>query len=403
MTVLITDKLPNEAVDQLKELGLKVRVEPGITSGELAKGLDDVQVLIVRSTVVNRMCIQNSPDLSLIVRAGAGVNNIDMEAASEMGIYVANCPGKNAIAVAELTMGLILAVDRYLAENISDFRAGQWNKGAYSKADGLFGKTLGVIGSGQIGREVVKRARAFGMNIAAWSRSLTNEQAERMKITAKRSVKEVAEACDILTIHLAQTTETKGIISKEVLSSLKDGSVVINTSRAGVIDEDALVGELKSGRLKAGLDVFSDEPEFKEGAFESRLQSLKNAYVTHHIGASTSQAQLAVAEDAVDIVRGYIKEGVVRNWLNRCEHTEAPWQLVVRHFDKPGVIANVMNDLKEADINAQELENVIFDGKKTACCTIQLDANPGDSVLKSIRSREDEVISAVLIPSKRNQ
>jgi D-3-phosphoglycerate dehydrogenase / 2-oxoglutarate reductase len=398
MTVFIADKLPQEATEQLTKLGLTVNEEAKATTTLLDKGLGDSQVLIVRSTVVSRTCIENSPNLSLIVRAGAGVNNIDMEAASDFGIYVANCPGKNAIAVAELAMGLILAADRFIPENVAGFRNGQWNKAAYSKADGLFGKTLGIIGTGQIGQEVIKRAQSFGMDVVAWSRSLDDEMADELEVSRAPGVKEVASACDILSVHLALTPQTRGIISKEVLAALKDGALVVNTARAEVIDEEALYSELSSGRLKAALDVFEDEPEFKEGEFSNRLQELGNVYVTHHIGASTSQAQLAVADDAVDIVRGYVKEGKVRNWLNRCEHTEAPWQLVVRHYDKPGVIANVMNELKEADINAQELENVIFEGKKTACCTIQLDAEPSAGVLKNIRTRQDEVISATLIP-----
>jgi len=207
----------------------------------------------------------------------------------------------------------------------------------------------------------------------------------------------VASECDILTIHLAMTPDTDKIISKRVLSNLKEGAYFINTARAGVVDENALFEELSTGRIKAGLDVFSEEPEYKYGSFASRFQGLNNVYITHHIGASTNQAQLAVAADAVDIVRGYVETGKVRNWLNRCEHTDAPWQLVVRHFDKPGVIANVMNDLKEADINAQELENVIFEGKKTACCTIQLDAEPSDKMMQIIKTRQNEVISATLI------
>lgn len=400
MTVFIADKLPDEANEQLEELGLHVIEDPKATQERLNKGLKDVQVLIVRSTIVSRECIQNSSDLSLIVRAGAGVNNIDMEAASERGIYVANCPGKNAIAVAELTMGLILSLDRSIPDNVSDFKSGQWNKSAYSKADGLFGKTIGIIGTGQIGREVIKRAKVFGMPVVAWSRSLTPAEADEMGIMYADSISTVADTCDILSVHLALTPDTRGAVSKEVLAMLKDGSVLINTSRAEIIDEDALFEELKNGRLKAGLDVFDDEPEIKEGEFKSRLQSLDSVYVTHHIGASTSQAQLAVANDAVDIVRGYVKMGKVRNWLNRSEHTDAPWQLVVRHYDKPGVIANVMNELKEADINAQELENVIFEGKKTACCTIQLDAEPSKMILKNIRTRQDEVISAILVPRK---
>lgn len=397
MTVYIADKLPTEAIDQLKLLGVTVDSNPAVTSSDLDDGLENAQVLIVRSTVVSIKCIKNSPQLSLIIRAGAGVNNIDMEAASNMGIYVANCPGQNSIAVAELTMGLILALDRYLPDNVSDFRDGNWNKAIYSKAEGLFGKTLGVIGTGQIGKEVIKRAKAFGMPVVAWSRSLNPASANEMGIAYAESVEKVASECDILTVHLAMTPDTEKIISKKVLSNLKEGAYFINTARAGVVDENALYDELSSGRIKAGLDVFSEEPEYKYGSFSSRFQGLSNVYITHHIGASTNQAQLAVAADAVDIVRGYVETGKVRNWLNRCEHTDAPWQLVVRHYDKPGVIANVMNDLKEADINAQELENVIFEGKKTACCTIQLDAEPTDKMIQNIRTRQNEVISATLI------
>lgn len=397
MKVFVADKLPSQAIDELNNLGFNVEFEPASTKENLDQGIEGNQVLIVRSTVVSSECIKNSDKLSLIVRAGAGVNNIDIKAASNFGIYVANCPGKNSIAVAELTMGLILSLDRYLADNVIDFRKGYWNKSDYSKADGIFGKTLGIIGTGQIGTEVIKRAKGFGLKVVAWSRSLTPEAAKEMGVIYADSVKEVASACDILSVHLAMNEKTKGIISKEVLDALKDGAFFINTSRAGVVNEDALYKELTSGRIRAGLDVFGDEPEFKQGEFESRFQDVGNAYISHHIGASTNQAQLAVASDAVDIVRGYKTTGKVRNWLNRCEHTDAPWQLVVRHYDKPGVIANVMNELKEADINAQELENVIFDGNVTACCTIQLDAEPSNTIMKSIRTRQDEVISATLI------
>lgn len=397
MTVFIADKLPDEAISELEKLGQSVINNPTASASDLDDGLEDANVLIVRSTVVSKSCIEKSPNLSLIVRAGAGVNNINIKAASNLGIYVANCPGKNAIAVAELTMGLIINLDRYLADNVSDFRKGKWNKSTYSKADGLYGKTLGVIGVGQIGSEVIKRAQAFGMPVIAWSRSLTPEKAEELEIIYAESIEEVASKCDILSVHLAINADTKGIISKDILSKLKDGATFINTSRAGIVDEDALYEELKSGRIRAGLDVISDEPELKKGEFSSRFQELDNVYVSHHIGASTNQAQLAVASDAVDIVRGYVQEGHVRNWLNRCEHTDAPWQLVVRHYDKPGVIANVMNELKEADINAQELTNVIFEGKQTACCTIQLDAEPSEEIMQSIRTRQDEVISATLV------
>jgi D-3-phosphoglycerate dehydrogenase / 2-oxoglutarate reductase len=400
MVVYLADKLPEKALQELNGLGCTVRNEPGATTADLDKGIGDAMVLIVRSTVVTGQCIKNSPNLTLIIRAGAGVNNIDQEAASKHGIFVANCPGQNSIAVAELTMGLILSLDRFIPDNVSDFRKGVWNKAGYGKAEGLFGKTLGVIGIGQIGQHVIRRAQAFGMPVVAWSRSLTPEKAELLDVEQAASVEEVASKCDILSVHLALKPETRGIISADVLSKLKDGAFFINTARAEVVDEEALYKELRSGRIKAGLDVFNEEPEQKKGEVRSRFQELENVYITHHIGASTQQAQIAVAMDAVGIVRGYIQEGNVRNWLNRCRQNDVPWQLVVRHYDKPGVLANVLAELKTAGINAQEMENVIFDGKLTACCTIQLDVRPDDTVIDAINKLHDEVITAVLVATK---
>ncbi len=400
MVVYLADKLPEMALEELNKIGCTVRNEPAATAADLDKGIGDAMVLVVRSTVVTEQCIKNSPNLTLIIRAGAGVNNIDQEAASKHGIFVANCPGQNSIAVAELAMGLIMSLDRFIPDNVSDFREGVWNKAGYGMADGLFGKTLGVIGIGQIGQHVIKRAQAFGMPVVAWSRSLTPEKAELLDVEQAASVEEVASKCDVLSVHLALKPETRGIISADVLAKLKDGAFFINTARAEVVDEEALYKELKSGRIKAGLDVFNEEPEHKKGEVQSRFQELENVYITHHIGASTQQAQIAVAMDAVDIVRGYIQEGYVRNWLNRCRQNDVPWQLIVRHYDKPGVLANVLAELKAAGINAQEMENVIFDGKVTACCTIQLDVRPDDSVIDAINKLHDEVITAVLVATK---
>lgn len=312
MVVYLADKLPDHAKKQLEELGCEVVNNPGATADELNKGVE-AMVLIVRSTKVQAPCIQSSPNLKLIIRAGAGVNNIDLETAAKTGVFVANCPGQNSIAVAELTMGLILSLDRQIPDNIIDFRNGKWNKALFSKAEGVFGKTLGIIGTGNIGQAVIERAHAFGMPVVAWSRSLTPERAEELGVTYAENVEKVAAQCDVLSVHLAMSPQTKNIISAEVLAALPDGSMFINTSRAGVVDEEALFTEVKSGRLRAGIDVFNDEPEFKTGDFSNRFQELPGAYVTHHIGASTQQAQNAVALDAIDIVRGYKQNGTVRN------------------------------------------------------------------------------------------
>ncbi len=397
MKVLIADKLQEKYIEKIKGSVKEVIFQPKLTEEELPNSIQDIDILVVRSTIVNEKTINNSNKLSLIIRAGAGVNNINLKAANDKGIFVANCPGKNSIAVAELAMGLICAIDRKIPDNVIDFRNSKWNKALYSKANGLFGKVIGIVGVGQIGTELIYRAKAFGLNVIAWSRSLTDEKAEALEIERMNSLEELFSKADIVSVHLAQNSETKGIISKELISKMKKGSYVINTSRAGVVDEEALLTAAKEGKIFAGIDVFSEEPEGKEGIFKSKLIDVPNIYVTHHIGASTEQAQDAVAEETFNIISDFVKFRTVKNWVNRCKQTAAKYQLVVRHFDKPGVLARVMKLLSEERINAQEMENVIFDGEKTACCTIKLDSVPSDKILKELPAKEDEIIKVSLV------
>ncbi len=397
MRVLIADKFPDQYTEKIRSLVREVIYEPKLKEGDLPDNVKDVDILIVRSTIVSAECINKSNKLSLIIRAGAGVNNIDIKAANEKGIFVSNCPGKNSIAVAELAMGLICAIDRRIPDNVVDFRNGKWNKALYSKADGLFGKTLGIVGVGQIGIELIYRALAFGLKVIGWSRSLAIEKAESLGIEKVDTLQELFAKSDIVSIHLAQNADTKKIISKDLINKLKKGAYLINTARAGVVDEEALISTAKEGRIFVGMDVFNAEPEGKEGDFKNEISNIKNIYVTHHIGASTEQAQNAVAEETYNIIKGYIELGEINNWVNRCQKTAAKYQLVVRHFDKPGVLARVLRLLSEERINAQEMENVIFDGEKTACCTIKLDSKPSDKILKEMPQKEDEIIDISMV------
>ncbi|MER3523871.1 MAG: hydroxyacid dehydrogenase [Ignavibacteria bacterium] len=396
MKALIADAFPERYIAAIKELGVAVDYKPKLKAEELAAHIGDANILVVRSTEVRADCIQSARVLSLIIRAGAGVNTIDIPAANERGIYVTNCPGKNSIAVAELVMGLILALDRRIADNVIDLRAGKWNKGEYSKADGMYGKTLGLIGVGQIGKEMIPRAKAFGLHVIGWSRSLTREKAAALGIDFAGTVQDLVLQCDIISVHVALKPETKGLISRSVIDLMKPGTIFINTSRAEVVDEEALADAAEAGRIRVGSDVFVGEPEEKAGLFRSRLAMLPNVYGTHHIGASTEQAQNAVADETVAIIREYIQQGTVRNWVNRARETAATWQLVVRHHDKPGVLANVLGDLKASSINVEEMENVIFDGGKTACATIRLATKPSDELIQQMLSRKDEVIQVTL-------
>src|SRR5919201_1330716 len=202
MKVLIADKFEKVGVDGLKELGCVVVSRPDVTAEQLAEAIREIDpnILIVRGKKVNAAALEAGTSLELVIRAGAGVDTIDVPSASRLGIFVANCPGKNSVAVAELVMGLLLSCDRRIPDQVADLRAGSWNKGEYSKAHGLHGRTLGIVGVGQIGREIAARARAFGMRVVGWSRSLTHEEADRLGITYAHTPLEAARLCDVVSI-----------------------------------------------------------------------------------------------------------------------------------------------------------------------------------------------------------
>ena len=393
MTVLIADKFPDKYIQQLTDSGLEVIYEPKTGENELAEKAKFVDILIVRSTIVNETTILSSQNLNLIVRAGAGVNNIDISAANKKGVYVANCPGKNSIAVAELAIGLIIALDRKIPHNVMDFKKGQWNKAEYSKADGLMGKTLAIVGFGNIGKEVAKRAQAFGMNIYVKDIS----RVEGYGIKDFSEFDKTLPIADVVSIHLPSTPETKGLFNDKLFGYMKEGAILINTSRPSVIDEDALIKAVKEKNIRVGLDVFNDEPEAKSGKISSRLQELDNVYVTHHIGASTMQAQNAVAEETVNIIMDYIKSGVIAHWVNKAKMKENYYQLVVKHYDKPGVLASILNELRTGNINVEEVENIIFDGAFVACCTMKLTSPATEEMLKNIRNNPDVLTSSHVI------
>jgi D-3-phosphoglycerate dehydrogenase len=203
---------------------------------------------------------------------------------------------------------------------------------------------------------------------------------------------------DIVSLHVALTADTRGLFGRDLVAKMRPGAILLNASRAEVVDEAAIVEAVDAGRLRYGTDVFAGEPEDKSGPFTSRLAALPGVVGTHHIGASTEQAQDAVADEVVHIVDRYKRFGEVPNWVNRQRTTAATWQLVVRHFDRPGVLANVLAELKGARINVQEVENVVFEGALTACCTLRLSARPSASVMEAIAGRTEEVISVLLSP-----
>src|SRR5215471_9942332 len=398
MKVLVADKFEKSGLEGLKKAGCDVLYEPDAKDDALTESIrkSGAEVLVVRSTKVTKPMLE-AGHLSLIVRAGAGVNTIDVEAASERGIYVANCPGKNSVAVAELAFGLLLALDRRLVDNAEDLERGVWNKKEYSKARGLFGRTLGLIGVGGIGKEMVPRARAFGMPVVAWSRSLTPEKAQSLGVELKESPLAVAAAADIVSVHVALKPETKNLIDERFFAAMKPGSFLVNTSRAEVVDEEALEKAVREKNLRVGLDVFAAEPAGGSGEFPPDLFRIPGVIGTHHIGASTDQAQEAIAAETIRIVREYKETGRVPNVVNLARRTPATHMLVVRHRDRPGVLAHVFDHLRRANLNVQETENIVFEGAEAAVARINLDGAPGAALCDTIKSGNHDVLDLQLV------
>jgi D-3-phosphoglycerate dehydrogenase len=398
MRILIADKFPDGGRNELLQAGFEVVYDPDLKDDALAVAIKSsgADILVVRGTKVTGEMLEGGR-LSLVVRAGAGYNTIDVKAASSRGIYVSNCPGKNSIAVAELAFGLLLSLDRRIPDNVSDLRQGRWNKKEYSKAPGIFGRTLGLIGVGRIGQEMIARARAFGMPVIAWSRSLTLERAEKLGIEMKQSPLEVASASDVVSVHVALNNDTKNLIDEKFLTAMKPGAYFINTSRAEVVDQPALVRAITERGLRAGLDVFAGEPTGGVGTVEDDIFKLDGVIGTHHIGASTDQAQQAIAEETVRIIHEYKETGRAPNVVNLAKKTPATHLLVVRHFDRVGVLASVFDQLKEAGINVEETENIVFDGAIAAVARIHLDAAPSEAVLDAIKSNSKDIIELSLL------
>jgi D-3-phosphoglycerate dehydrogenase len=397
MKTLIADKFSEAQIDRLKQLGCEVTYKPTVKAGELPQLISPYKILVMRSKEVTADTLKASDQLALVLRAGAGVNTIDVKTASARGVFVSNCPGKNSIAVAELVFALLLAIDRRIADNVAALRAHKWNKKEFSKADGVFGKTLGVVGIGRVGREVITRARAFGLHTLAWSRSLTPEQAEELGVERCEDLNDIFRRADIMTLHVALKPDTRKLVHAQRLALMKPNAILINTARGEIIDQAALRDVLQAGKLRAGLDVFDPEPAEAAADFADPILDLPNLYATHHIGASTEQAQEAIAEEAIRVIGTFIKSGVVLNCVNHATRTPAKWQLIVRHYNRVGVLAFVMDKIRRAEINVEEVQNVILEGGVAASCRIQLDAEPGGDLLSAIKQENSDIIGIELL------
>jgi D-3-phosphoglycerate dehydrogenase len=398
MRVLIADKFEQSGRDGLQAIGCDVSYQPDLKDEALTEAIrqQTPDVLVVRGTKVSEPMLA-AGQIKLVVRAGAGFNTIDVAAASRRGIYVSNCPGKNSIAVAELAFALILALDRRIADSVIALRRGEWNKKEFSKARGLFGRTLGLIGVGKIGAEMIPRGHAFGMPVIAWSRSLTPERADALGVEYKATPAEVAQEADIVSVHVALNPDTKRFLGTDFFAAMHEGAYFINTARGEVVDQAALIEAMRSRGIRAGLDVYAAEPTSATAEFTDEIAKEANLYGTHHIGASTDQAQEAIAAETVRIVREFKETGKVPNVVNLARQTPATHRLVVRHLDRPGVLATVLDAIKSEHINVQEMENIVFEGAEAAVARINLDNAPAREMLDKLQAENADIIELDLL------
>jgi D-3-phosphoglycerate dehydrogenase len=389
MKLLFADAIPEHIVADLEHRGHDCVVKPGLGADDLPERVTGFDVLVVRSTVVSAEVFGAADRLALVIRAGAGTNTIDTAAAAARGVLVANLPGRNAAAVAELTIGLLLAVDRRIADNVMDLREGRWNKKEYSKAGGLLGSTMGIIGLGAIGLGVAERAAAFGIDVQALAKPgrspYVAARAADLGVTFCDSLPELLGSSDIVSLHVPSSSETEHLVDAAFLDQMKDDAILLNTSRGSVVDEPALLAALDAGAVRAGLDVFDDEPSSGAGEWTSALAQHPRVVGTHHIGASTQQAQRAIADGVVEIIDAFTA-GEARNCVNLAPSRLGSITLTVRHVDRVGVLARLLDVLSTAGLNVEHMENRVFRGAEAAVASIDVDGPVSDDVLAELGS-----------------
>ncbi|MEE9387239.1 MAG: phosphoglycerate dehydrogenase [Paracoccaceae bacterium] len=375
--VLVSDKLSETAVQIFRDRGIDVTFEPDLGKDKVAllKAIAEYDGLAIRSaTKVTEKILANAPNLKVIARAGIGVDNVDIPAASKKGVIVMNTPFGNSITTAEHAIALMMAVARQIPEASASTHAGKWEKSRFMGVE-LTNKTLGLIGAGNIGSIVAERARGLKMKVIAYDPFLSEERAAKIGVT-KVELDDIWERSDFITFHVPLTDKTRNILSRDAIAKLKPGVRIINCARGGLVDEDALADALKAGQVAgAGFDVFASEP-----ATDSPLFNLPNVVVTPHLGASTSEAQENVAVQVAEQMSDYLLTGAVTNALNMPSVTAqeakvmGPWLKLAGHLgafvgqltDEPIKAINILYDGGVGDMNTAALNAAAVAGIMTA-------------------------------------
>ncbi len=346
MKILVADKISETGVSLLKEQGFEVVEAYGSSPEKVIQLSSDVDAIIVRSaTKITRDVFAAAKNLKCVGRAGVGVDNIDVEAATERGVIVMNTPGGNTIAACELAFTHMLCTARPIVQADASMRSGKWDKKSFEGIE-LNGKTLGVIGLGRIGGNLAKRALAFNMKVVAYDPYLTDERARSMGVE-KVELDALFPQADYISIHMPKTAETKNMINAAALAKMKKGVRIVNCARGGLIDEKALAEALKSGQVAAaGLDVFENEPL----EAESPLRGLKNVVMTPHLGASTVEAQENVGIEIAEAIASVLKGGMIKNAINAPSVDPATLKVLAPYIRLGEVLGTILQQIADKDV-----------------------------------------------------
>lgn len=377
MRVLIADLFSKFHIESLISEGFEIQYDDKLTGESLEKAIISFNphVLVVRSTKVQPNHFSAGHSLEAVIRAGSGYDTIDKAAANSKGVFIANCPGKNSIAVAELAFGLILAIDRRIVSNDTELKQNKWNKGEYTNCKGLKGRTLGIIGYGNIGKEVAKRALAFEMNVLVTSR--TKPAPDDPRITVAENLDELLKNSDIVTLHVPATAATKSIVTAEFLKKMKKDAVLINAARGNLIVEKDLLQHLNENPgFYCGLDCYMDEPADKKGVFNNELGQHPRVIGTHHIGASTKQAEDAIGQEAYRMLLEYKKSGIMPNCVNMATNLKSN-VLCLKYENNFSFFAGLYALFAKYKVRVLECKCEVFEGGNTGLSRVSLEECSG--------------------------
>jgi D-3-phosphoglycerate dehydrogenase len=369
VSILIADSLSPKVVQALESSGYIVRMDPALTSQTLVDAIGTYQILIVRSTRVPRPVFAASKGLALVIRAGAGVDTIDVDAASEYGVRVANTPGCNAAAVAEVTFAHILACDRQIVNATTSLRAGEWRKQLFLNCPGLKGRTLGVLGAGSVGQAVARIAKGVGMRVIMASLGFEPCHAADLGVEWAPDHLELAKVSDVITIHIFYVPESHHLLSKQFFDLLKPGATFINTSRGALVDTPALIEAIKTRQLRVGLDVYENEPGGGTGDFAQAELANLACSATPHTGGSTEQANEEVANETLNVVRTFATTGEVLHCVNIDATPAADLVLTIRH---KGVLPAIVAVIAGKNGEILTVNNQCLGGGKSQTAAIRV-------------------------------